>query len=134
MFSSDRSTPCGLAEKKYLHCPEYIFPAFDESMLTRIIMCYILFLVPKCVGQGKTSTSFRGFCWLFSPVFVLKSLNFSKVSWAASSYLTCQDWFWQSACIIALSTAWYTTKACVIRKWKQVHFSRIIAITHNAVQ
>ena len=71
MFSSDRSTPCGLAEKKYLHCPEYIFPAFDESMLTRIIMCYILFLVPKCVGQEKQVPVLGGFVDFFLPSLYL---------------------------------------------------------------
>lgn len=35
-----------------LHCP-YISPEFDESMLTRIIMCYRLFLEPKCTGQEE---------------------------------------------------------------------------------
>lgn len=53
MFSSGKSIPCGLAQKDYLHCPEYIFPTFDESMLTRIIMYHTLFLERRCTGQGK---------------------------------------------------------------------------------
>lgn len=50
MFFFDRLIFCGLVEKKYFYCFEYIFFVFDEFMLIRIIMCYILFLVLKCVG------------------------------------------------------------------------------------
>ena len=62
-----------------LNCP-YIFPELDESMLTRIIMCHILFLEPKCTGQEKQVHVSGGFVDFFPPVFVLESLNFSNVS------------------------------------------------------
>lgn len=48
-----------------LHCP-YIFPEFDESMLTRIIMCHILFLEPKCTSQEKQVHVSGGFVDFFS--------------------------------------------------------------------
>lgn len=47
-----------------LHCP-YIFRELDESMLTRIIMCHILFLEPKCTGQEKQVHVSGGFVDFF---------------------------------------------------------------------
>lgn len=65
---SGKSIPHGLAENNYLYCPEYIFLAFDESMLTKIVMCHILILEPKCIGQEKKKKQVqvsRGFVYFF---------------------------------------------------------------------
>lgn len=63
-----------------LHCP-YIFRELDESMLTRIIMCHILFL-------EETSARFRGFCWLFS----LQSLYLNRWTFPMCHELPAATW------------------------------------------
>lgn len=50
--------------KKNLHCPLCIFPAFDESMLTRIMTCHTVSGTKMC-WSGKTSASFRGILLTF---------------------------------------------------------------------